>query len=449
VGIDPRGTNFSDQVQCFTDPAQQSKALEGLLGRAFPVTKAEEAATVASARAMGKGCSTTGRPLSGAMSTAQVARDMDVVRRAVGDTKLSFLGFSYGSYLGQVYANMFPDRVRAVAIDGVLDPIAWRGTWDTAHRPQTDRIRSADGAYKALIELLERCDAAGVRACSFAAGNPVRKYDVIAERLKKEPLVMDGGPAGPQEFGYDDLVAFTLSILYSSEPGEFLADMLTQLYRATAPAADRSVTAAARAAAVAQVRRLAAELAEKEAARRGWDFPYDNSFEAFASVLCTDGLNPRTAWSWSRAADAADRRAPYFGRYWAWASVQCAREAWTVRDEDAYFGPFTRHTAAPVLVVGNYWDPATNYGGAVTAARLLPNSRLLSSDNWGHTAYGTSDCATGAINAYLISLRLPAQGTVCHAPQPFTGGDRRTDASRQLPPVAPPLPPRPAFLTGR
>ena len=86
---------------------------------------------------------------------------MDVLRRAVGDKKLSYLGFSYGTYLGQVYANLFPDRVRALALDGVLDPWAWRGTKATRNVPLSDRLRSADGSYKALRELLVRCDRAG------------------------------------------------------------------------------------------------------------------------------------------------------------------------------------------------------------------------------------------------------------------------------------------------
>ncbi|HEX7537810.1 MAG TPA: alpha/beta fold hydrolase, partial [Dermatophilaceae bacterium] len=131
VGFDPRGTNFSDQVKCFTGNAQQTTALKGF-NNAFPVGKVEEQAAILSAKNLGRGCSRTGRPLSASMSTAEVARDMDVLRRAVGDRKLTFLGFSYGTYLGQVYANMFPDRVRAVTIDGVLDPVAWAGTPATA-----------------------------------------------------------------------------------------------------------------------------------------------------------------------------------------------------------------------------------------------------------------------------------------------------------------------------
>jgi hypothetical protein len=136
--------------------------------------------------------------------------------------------------------------------------------------------------------------------------------------------------------------------------------------------------------------------------------------------MCTDGLHPEHGTSWPKAAARAEERATYLGRAWAWASVQCARDHWKVRDEDAYLGPFTKVTQHPVLVVGSFWDPATNYQDAVKSSKLLPNSRLLSSDNWGHTAYGTSPCATSWTDRYLLYRTLPPKGTTCEgAQQPF------------------------------
>jgi TAP-like protein len=153
----------------------------------------------------------------------------------------------------------------------------------------------------------------------------------------------------------------------------------------------------------------------------GFSFPYVNSAEAFQSVLCTDGLNPKDAGSWPWYAHQADEQAPDFGPLWTWSSAPCASNTWRVRDEDVYTGPFTHRTANPVLVVGDYYDPATNYQGAVKAASLLPNSRLLTSDSWGHTAYGTSACVSDAVNSYLLTLALPSRGTVCTGDaQPFT-----------------------------
>jgi hypothetical protein len=130
----------------------------------------------------------------------------------------------------------------------------------------------------------------------------------------------------------------------------------------------------------------------------------------------------------------------------------CARNTWTVRDEDAFRGPFNKRTKAPVLVVGSRWDPATNYDGAVSSSKLLANSRLLTSTNWGHTGYGTSDCVNNAIDRYLVLGKLPAKGTVCEGPQPFLeplpGPDdpdepqtlRATSTDAKRPPVADRLP---------
>jgi pimeloyl-ACP methyl ester carboxylesterase len=435
VGIDPRGTNFSDNVRCFATPAAQAPVLDALAGIAFPYTKKEEAKSVAASKTLGKACSTIGKPLSASMSTAQVARDMDVIRRAVGDSKLNYLGFSYGTYLGQVYANMFPDRIRAVAIDGVIDPIGWAGTKATANQPSTDRIRSADGATKALHEILVRCDKAGGQLCAFAPGNPVKNFDVVAGRLKAHPLVFEDPFEGVTvTFRYSDLIGTTLGDLYYPDGSDEIAAMMSDLIILTEPPAlNVSATKAAFKAAKKDLsKRLAAEKKAKAASKR-FGFPYDNSIEAFTSVLCTDGLNPADASAWPAAAAAADKRAKYFGRLWTWSSSPCASKTWTATDEDRYHGAFTHDTINPVLVVGNYWDPATNYNSAVKVAGLLPNSRLLSSNSWGHTAYGTSECVTEAVDNFLLKVKLPAKGTTCVGDaQPFTGGGGDDDFLNEL-----------------
>ena len=403
VGMDPRGIGEGDRVQCFPDEASQAAVLQPLLGDGFPVTAVQEARTVAAAGALGRACGTTGRPLSAAMSTAEVARDMDVVRRAVGDRRLTYLGFSYGSYLGQVYGNLFPDRFRALTIDGVLDPLAWRGGPATWTVPSTERLRSGEGADKALREILRRCQAVGRPTCAFAGGDPVGKLAELAQRLKAHPLDVPV-PGGTLRFTYADLVGGMLGTLYAPDGYLSLVDTLAQLYALTDPSATPSP---------ADLTAVAGRLAAARA-------PRDNSTETFSAVLCADGVQPVSAAAWPAAADRAERAAPYFGRIWTWSSVQCASRTWTAQDEDAYTGPFTARTAAPVLVVGDTYDPATNYQGAVTAARLLPHSSLLSSDSWGHTAYGTSDCVTRTISDYLVTGRAAAGGTRCRGDvQPF------------------------------
>jgi pimeloyl-ACP methyl ester carboxylesterase len=458
VGFDPRGIGFSDNVKCFTSTKDQTQALAGL-NTGFPYTKAEEAAFITSAKALGAACSRTGKSLAGAMSTAEVARDMDVLRRAVGDKKLSYLGFSYGTALGQYYANMFPDRVRAVVVDGVINPVSWVGTDDTASQILDDRLQSADGAYKALHEILVRCGKAGPAYCTFAAGgDPVQKFEVLAQRLRDKPAVIGDG-SDPQTVTYADFIGGILGVLYAPTGYSAVDAMSTELYDLTSPAGsvpDAKVAEAKQA--------LITRISDERRRVSGFDFPYDNSVEGFSGVTCTDGRHPKDPNSWPAATANADKRAPYFGRAWGWSTVQCASSSWTVRDEDAYLGPFNRRTSAPVLFVGDYWDPATNYSQAVSSTKLLPNSGLVSSDSWGHTAYGTSACVTGAVDRYLVEGVLPATGTPCVGdvqpftkpldssppagatrPQPNMGalstGAAPAGSGKQLPPVAVRVPP--------
>ncbi len=430
VGVDPRGTNLSDEVKCFADSRRQQSALRGM-DMPFPFTAAQQQRFERSAVALGRACSGRGAAMAGSMSTAEDARDMDVLRRAVGDTKLTYLGFSYGTYLGQVYANMFPDRVRSMVLDGVVDPVAWAGTTASRNIPQTVRTPSAAASHRALHELLKRCGKAGPKHCEFASKHTVHKFDRLAGRLKRHPVTLRS-PFGNYRIDYPMLISDVLSGLYYPDGYQFVIPELTMLWKKTSAPAKRSgpakastggrrISAAERPDDTAAIRRLRQIRSRLMTDAKPYDFAYDNSLEAFTSVLCTDSINPTRVTAWPKAAARADAASAYFGRLWAWSSAPCASSTWTVRDEDAYRGPFTRRTAGPVLVVGNTWDPATNYHSAQKVARLLPNSRLLLSNSWGHTAYGSSVCATRAIRDALRSVRLPAKGLHCvgHV-QPYT-----------------------------
>lgn len=423
VGMDPRGIGFSDNLQCFPSNKEQFQAQKQAPNVWFPYTATEDRAWVRFSKTLGRACSSSGRPLSAAMSTAEVARDMEVMRRAVGDKKLNYLGFSYGSYLGAVYANMFPDRIRALAIDGVIDPAAWAGTNATKNRYFTDRLKAAESGYRSLIEALRRCDKAGGQRCEFAPGDPVKNFDLVAERLKKKPLVTTDPDSGQEfRFTYADLIGNVFASLYSPFGPEIIAMNMAQLIILTEPPAGD-----ARAARQLAVRQLIKNIKLVGADKRlphPYGFPYDNSGETFYGVTCTDTLNPASADNWPAYAAGAEKRVKYFGRMLASDAVPCSTNTWTARDEDAYRGPFNRATSAPLLVVGSLWDPITRYEGATAVAKSMPNSRLLTSDNWGHTAYGTSACATNSIDNYLVSVKLPAKGTKCVGDiQPFTDAE--------------------------
>jgi TAP-like protein len=138
---------------------------------------------------------------------------------------------------------------------------------------------------------------------------------------------------------------------------------------------------------------------------------YPNFVEGFPGVACADSNNPDGHSFWSLAGAAADELPSYFGRSWTWGSSPCA--VWEGFDADRYLGPFDAATANPVLVVGNRFDPATRYEGAVTVRSLLPNSSLLTVEGWGHTSLMLSSCADAMVAQYLLDGKTPAGGATC------------------------------------
>jgi pimeloyl-ACP methyl ester carboxylesterase len=379
VGLDPRGIGASTPLRCFDS---QEQALAVLPPFRFPVTAAEERSWVAADRAFARACARRGGPILDHMATADVARDLDLLRQAVGDRQLSYVGLSYGAYLGATYANLFPAKVRALVLDGVPDPVAWAtGRGDqAATQPLFNRVAAAEGASATLGEFFRLCDQGGP-TCAFSKGDPRRRYQALARRLLASPVQTPDGPAG-----YADVVYETQRALEDPALWPGLAERLQQLDR----------------------------LAKTSAAATRVETPlpnYPNLLESLPGVACSDSDNPDQVDAWRQAADTADRTAPYFGRYWTWFSSIC--QPWPGRDHDRYTGPWTAQTANPVLLVGNRFDPATPYRGAVTLARLLPRSRLLTLDGWGHTAEGKSSCIDAHTARYLLTTQTPQPGAVC------------------------------------
>ncbi len=371
-------------------------------------------------------CARAGGPLLDHASTANVARDLDLLRQAVGDERLTFLGFSYGTQLGQVYANLFPDRVRALTLDAVLDPVEWTGEPGSAGAalPFSVRLGSAFGADRALDAFFAAC-AADAR-CVFreprAFGGALRfKYDRLLDALRRRPLTSRDPQTGEElQTTYQDVVDLTLGLLYSAPLSPLLALVLEEVEVAVEA---RRAGGPARA-----LPRRARELLQAPPRPTLQAPPQDEpyaGFEGFALVACADTLNPANPWVWPRAGRAADRATTSpSGLAWAFASLPCA--TWPGRDADRYAGPWNRATAGPVLLVGNrQGDPATPYDDARRVAARLPGARLLTLDSWGHTAQGgLSRCIDTAIDRYLIDLVLPAPGTVCRPDRaPFDLGE--------------------------
>jgi pimeloyl-ACP methyl ester carboxylesterase len=396
VGFDPRGIIRSTPLQCFDTEAQ---ALAVVSPFPYPNTPRRTQVWIANEHKLDAACAARHAAIMNHMATADAARDLDRLRQAVGDRALTYYGASYGSFLGNTYANLFPNKVRALVIDGVLDPVAWTtGRGDEGREvPFSTRLHSAVGAQATLKEFFRLCDAAGPN-CAFAP-HAARRYAQLYRALKDDPVSI-ANPDGTT-FQYDEsfLIVDTLVTMYDSSSwpdfASFLADLETR--------ADAS--------------ELAARLSVLRQRTQAVD--YFNFLEGFPGVACSDSINPTSYSAWARAARASAGSDGLFGPIWTWVSSICAD--WPGHDSDRYLGPFTHRTSRPVLVVGNLFDPATPYRGAVTAARLLPNSALLTVHGWGHTSLFLSACADQAIGRYLLKSQTPPRGTVCEQDVvPFT-----------------------------
>jgi pimeloyl-ACP methyl ester carboxylesterase len=397
VGFDPRGIRRSSPLICFRT---FEESLSVLAPFAFPVTPEEESLVEELDQNRNSACQRRGGPIIDHMATADVARDLNQLRQAVGDRQLSYVGYSYGSFLGVTYANLFPRKVRAVVVDGVMDPIAWTtGRGDEAEtQPFSTRLRSDAGSMATLNEFFRLCDAAGPDACAFA-GHAARRFAALAAHLRSTPIQITDPETGETfPFTYADLIGEALGAMFDSSSWPDFAGFLAQIEAVASPATlGRSWRAVG--------------LKSGLGAHHERPVPYDNFVEGGPAVSCSDSVNPHGHAAWSLAGAQADQQFGYFGRPWTWASSPCA--VWEGFDADRYLGPFDHATANPVLVVGNRFDPATRYEGAQLVHQLLPNSSLLTVEAWGHTSLLKSQCADQAVSQYLLDGTTPPEGATC------------------------------------
>lgn len=394
IGFDPRGIARSTALRCFGNPRQWAPYFTPF---AFPITLEQAELWEAADRYVDDACARRGTRIIDHMSTAETARDLDLLRQAVGDEQLNYAGYSYGTFLGVTYANLFPDKVRALVVDGVLDPIAWTtgnpGEGDTT--PFSTRLRSDKGALDTLNEFFRLCDE-NPATCAFS-GDAAERYAALAASLRAAPIPIQFPDGSVFFFTYQDLIGNSLGAMYNSFSWPDFALFLADIESLASPAQ-------------LGMRLYAIWEDLGFINRRG--FPhYPNFIEGFPGVACADSDNPDNYPAWWDNAQQAEADFGYFGPLWTYVSSICA--AWPGEQSSRYIGPFTANTANTVLVVGNFFDPATRYEGAQIVAGLLPNSRLLSMNGWGHVSLFLSQCADQAVSEYLLDGSLPAEGMVC------------------------------------
>jgi pimeloyl-ACP methyl ester carboxylesterase len=405
ISWDPRGVGASTAVLCFATLEDEQKFFAGLPD-GFPVGRAERRAWISLYARFGLRCAESNGDLLKHVSTTDTAKDLDLLRQAVGDPQLNFLGISYGTFLGAIYANLFPDKVRTMVLDGNLDPVAWtNGGDDDASVSLALRLGSDTASAKTLDAFLTLCGQAAISQCAFSAGSASAtkaKWTILLRRLRENPVTV-GSP--PQTFTYAALVTYigaetatgaTPALALPLQTWTPAAELLQALWNASL---EPSV--------------LVSETATALATPPEWRL----------AVLCGESPNPRHPDAYPALAALAYAQAGDVGPAWVWGNDEpCA--GWPATASDRYVGPWNQPTANPVLVIGNLFDPETPYEGSVAMAHELAHARLLTVDGYGHTALlNPSTCANDYVSRYVVDGTLPPPGTVCpQDQQPFTTG---------------------------
>jgi pimeloyl-ACP methyl ester carboxylesterase len=374
VGVDPRGVGKSEPVRCLTD--QETDDILAVDGT--PDSAAEEQQTLDVSLAVGEACAKNGGLLYAHMGTGEVARDMDIARAVVNDETFNYLGKSYGSMIGATYAELFPDRVGRMVLDGVLP---------------------------ASLDLVEVTKA---QAEAFE----VALKDFVADCLKNTDCPLKGTPDQALKQLQDWLVGLDANPIDAgdrllNEPVAAYA-VLSYLYF---PSNDYPQLRTALSAAMNSRDPIPLLNLLDQRIDRGPDGRYtSNSTDAFYSVTCLDRPYAGTVDEVKKLAEEWKATAPTFGPALAWGLLAC--KDWPATDQTVT--QTVGKGSNPILVVSTTHDPATPYAWGQLVADQLDNARLLTNDGYGHTAYMRgSECIRSAVDTYLLKGQLPEQGLVC------------------------------------
>jgi pimeloyl-ACP methyl ester carboxylesterase len=374
VGFDPRGVQRSAPVSCLSDAALDVfVSIDG-----SPDTADEEQALQQEWSGLGAGCIDRMPAVSAHVSTVEAVRDLDVLRAALGDRRLTYLGKSYGTYLGTTYAERFPNRVGRLVLDGQVDPAA--SAADIADGQVTGFQRALDAFLRNCVQR-SGCPLDGDAA---AAGEQLGR---LVDRTDAQPLRGEDRREVTQA-----LVIYGIAAaLYDEGTWPLLRQGIAEMRRGSG----------------ATLLSLADFYSD-----RGPDGHYTtNGLEAFYAISCLDRAETRSLEEQRAQARELDARSPVFGSFIAWGNLPCL--GWPVPSTTEP-APASAAGARPILVVGTTRDPATPYEWSRTVAGTLERGRLLTYVGDGHTAYRRGNgCIDEAVDRYLLEGALPAEGTRC------------------------------------
>ncbi|MEE1927696.1 alpha/beta hydrolase [Streptomyces sp. TRM 70351] len=380
VSFDPRGVARSSAVRCLPDERLDAYLQEATV----PSTGAEAEEYLADQRAYARACEERSGKLLPHLTTADTARDMDLLRQVLGDGRLYYFGISYGTELGGVYAHLYPEKVGRAVFDAVVDP-----TLD----PAESSLNQTKGFQLALTNYLKACDQDGDCPVGPTPAQGEQRIVDLLERLDREP--MPTADPGGRELNATLAAAGIALSLYSPDFWDLLTDGLENAVN------DGDGT-------------LLLRLSDLLNGRRD-DGSYDNSQAALTAITCADAEPRYTVEDVRERLPRFREASPVFGETSAWGLLSCT--GWPV--EGAAEHPVvSAPDAPPVLVIGTTGDPATPYEGAARMARALGGDVgvELTYRGEGHGAYNSGDaCVQNRVNAYLLRGSVPQDGTECPA----------------------------------
>jgi pimeloyl-ACP methyl ester carboxylesterase len=379
VSFDPRGVNESDPVKC----VGSAKLRQLAAADPDPVTASQVQAVVDGTKQFDDACAAnTSKELLQNVSTLDTARDLDRLRAALGQAELTYMGFSYGTYLGEVYAEHFPSHIRAMVLDGVVNP---------ALSVATESAQQAEGFEFDLNVFFSWCGTNPTCNGELPQGAAHAYQQLMAELSGGSDLMAHLKPmyGGNQRVTLGLAETAVLGSLYTKQTWSYLAQAIAQGLEG-----DGSLLAA-----------LAYSYDGLQA-----NGTFANLDAANSAINCLDRPYPKQVSYYQALASRLAKVAPYFGALSAWSDLGCA--FWPIPAQGKV-APVNVKGAPPMLLIGSTGDPATPYPWAQEVARQIPRSRLLTRDGPGHTGYLYSKCVQKWADQYLATLALPPAGAVC------------------------------------
>jgi len=376
VGFDPRGVGESSPVDCLGDrETDEFIAIDG-----SPDDEAEKNALIRESRSFAEACGRRASALLGHVATSDVARDLDVLRAALGDRQLHYLGKSYGTFIGATYAELFPTRAGRLVLDGAIDPSI------TSDEMALTQARGFEQALAAFVT-----DCLPRRTCPLdgSRSQAVQRIRDLLLQIDRSPLRTGESRRLTQSHA---MLGIALT-LYEERQGWPALSVALRL----AFAGDGSILL---------------QLSDFYTDRASDGRYTSNQNEVIYAVNCLDDSSARSSPAEiERSLPRFRKDSPTFGEYLAWGNLPCGYwPAQSTATPHAIVAP----GAPPILVVGTTRDPATPYVWAEALAQQLRSGVLLTYDGDGHTAYARgSDCIDAAVEGYLVRGRAPRDGTRC------------------------------------